>query len=68
PIFYSFEIWIRLGGEQLQTYEQKQSTQMIWGCKFSMTVIYVRKIRKKRFLSKSLNSVRMFSDYQLNSL
>ena len=30
--------------------------------------ICVRKIGKKRFLLKSLNSVRVFSDYQLNSL
>lgn len=68
PSFYSFEIWIRMRGEQLQAYEQKQSTQMTWARKFFMIVICVRKIGKKRFLLKSLNSVRVFSDYQLNSL
>ena len=50
PSFYSFEIWIRMRGEQLQAYEQKQSTQMTWDAKI-LHDSYLRSENRKEAFS-----------------
>lgn len=68
PSFLQFRDMDSLAGRTTSSIRTETKYTDDMGRKIFMIVICVRKIRKKRFLLKSLNSVRVFSDYQLNSL